>query len=221
MSVHELVVEYVLGELVPDQRAEFERHLDRCSRCTAEVAVMGEAMVDGAFAGAVAPPEQLRTRVLESVADAGQVATLGRRARRTTWVTAVAAAIVLIVAGSMFLARPTDVDRIVASADGVTVVASATAAYAGDGVVEVVYLPATGEAVLTAESLAPAPDGQTYQAWVIGDGPPQPAGLFAGGADRIVILLEHPLQPGEAVGVTLEPAGGSPAPTGDVLFLGA
>lgn len=221
MSVHDFVVEYVLGELVPEERAAFERHLDGCSRCSAEVATIGEVIVEGAFAGAVAPPAELRTRVLESVADAGQVASLGRRARWATWVTAAAAAIVLIVAGSTFLARPTDIDRIVASADAVTVVASATAAHAGDGAIEVVYLPATGEAVLSAESLAAAPDGQTYQAWVIGDGAPQPAGLFAGGADRLVILLEHPLQPGDAIGVTLEPAGGSPAPTGDVLFLGA
>ena len=65
-----------------------------------------------------------------------------------------------------------------------------------------------GDAVMVVRNLAPAPEGQTYEAWVIDSGGPVPAGLFEGGGQEIV-LLEEPVAEGTMVAVTLEPDGGS------------
>ena len=49
-----------------------------------------------------------------------------------------------------------------------------------------------GDAVMVVRNLAPAPEGQTYEAWVIDSGGPVTAGLFEGGGQEIV-LLEEPV----------------------------
>jgi anti-sigma-K factor RskA len=51
---------------------------------------------------------------------------------------------------------------------------------------------------------------------VIEDGTPLPAGLFEGG-ERTAVALTRPVRGGAVVAVTLEPAGGVAAPTGDPL----
>jgi anti-sigma-K factor RskA len=75
-----------------------------------------------------------------------------------------------------------------------------------------------GEAVLVVGGVPAAPAGQTYEAWVIGEDGPVPAGLFDG-SDRVnVLLLDEPVNVGDVVAVTLEPEGGSKSPTGPVLM---
>lgn len=66
---------------------------------------------------------------------------------------------------------------------------------------------------LVLNGLGPAPDGMAYQMWVTAPGAARPtgAGLFSG-TERVV-SLERPVAPGATVAVTLEPAGGSPAPS--------
>lgn len=79
-----------------------------------------------------------------------------------------------------------------------------------------------GRALVASSSLPPQP-GKDYQLWVIrGTAPPQPAGFLrttgrtaAGEVDPA--LLQGPLP--DALAVSLEPAGGSPAPT-QVLLVG-
>ncbi|HEV3408063.1 MAG TPA: anti-sigma factor, partial [Gaiellaceae bacterium] len=75
----------------------------------------------------------------------------------------------------------------------------------------------TGEAFLLLAGLERAPRGKTYEAWVIEDGAAQPAGLFEGG-ERTAVALARPVPEGATVAVTLERAGGVPAPTGQPLF---
>ncbi|MFJ9942807.1 anti-sigma factor [Streptomyces erythrochromogenes] len=71
-------------------------------------------------------------------------------------------------------------------------------------------------AVLTVAGLpAPAP-GKTYQLWMDVDGTMRPAGLING--DGTVPLHGSPAT-ATAVGLTVEPAGGSPRPTTDPLLL--
>jgi anti-sigma-K factor RskA len=56
---------------------------------------------------------------------------------------------------------------------------------------------------------------KTYEAWVIEAQRPKPAGLFSGGCTSV--RLDEPVEPGDSVAITLEPAGGSDQPTSDVL----
>jgi anti-sigma-K factor RskA len=63
--------------------------------------------------------------------------------------------------------------------------------------------------------LAPASKGKVYEAWVIRDGKPLPAGTFRNGSGAID--LTRPAQPGDEIAVTLEPGNGGNTPTGPVL----
>jgi anti-sigma-K factor RskA len=68
--------------------------------------------------------------------------------------------------------------------------------------------------VLTARRLPPPAAGTVYELWVIDGDRPQPAGLFRGS----LATLTRPVPPGAVVAVSLEPAGGSPRPTGPLLL---
>jgi anti-sigma-K factor RskA len=78
--------------------------------------------------------------------------------------------------------------------------------------------------VFVATGLPAAPEGKAYQLWAIaGTNPPVSAGVFGVDATGTGSLAVHPL-PGvttvNAFAVTLEPAGGLPAPTGEMYLLG-
>lgn len=83
------------------------------------------------------------------------------------------------------------------------------------------YVAPNGRVVLLGHALPPAPPGSNYQLWLIQDGQPISAGVFevdADGRARLASAAPAP-QAGElAVAVTLEPAGGVPAPSGPVVL---
>jgi anti-sigma-K factor RskA len=83
---------------------------------------------------------------------------------------------------------------------------------------------ATAGGLLVAQGLPPAPEGKAYELWAIaGKGAPVPAGVFVVDAKGVGSLRVAPLQAGEALdtfAVTLEPAGGVPAPTGRMYLAG-
>jgi anti-sigma-K factor RskA len=85
------------------------------------------------------------------------------------------------------------------------------------------FNPEQQKAVVLISALAPAA-GKDYELWVIRAGRPTPAGVFKPGLDGRVITQVDPkiLQAGlpEIFAVTLEPEGGSPAPTTAPFLLG-
>jgi anti-sigma-K factor RskA len=91
------------------------------------------------------------------------------------------------------------------------------------GSARVVVDPDSGEAALVISELPPIASEQVYELWAIrGEGAPEPAGLFVGeGASRTVRLpdVADPTQV-TAFAVSIEPAGGSPQPTGPIVLIG-
>ena len=75
----------------------------------------------------------------------------------------------------------------------------------------------TGEAALLVTGLERAPQGMVYEAWVIEDGKPAPAGTFSSGGERTAVVLDRPVPVGAVVAVTLEP-GRVEQPTGEPLL---
>ncbi|MBI2834529.1 MAG: anti-sigma factor [Acidobacteria bacterium] len=77
--------------------------------------------------------------------------------------------------------------------------------------------------VFTATDLPPLPAGKVYQLWVVTRQAPISAGLLTPDtAGQITAVIETPpdLPSPIAMAVTLEPAGGVPAPTGDKYLVG-
>ncbi len=78
--------------------------------------------------------------------------------------------------------------------------------------------------LLVLRGLPPLPSDQTYELWLIpGAGNPIPAGLVqvaADGSNTFTIALADQPSDFAAVGLSIEPAAGSPAPTGPIVLLG-
>jgi anti-sigma-K factor RskA len=242
-DLHALTGAYVLDALDDDERALFDHHLETCDACAREVAELREPAARLSATSNVPPPPGLRERVLAEAArtpqerstHADELAALRAPPRTAAppWayrLTATAAAVLLVaVAGLTYLvvdlhdrlaeteataeqARDTaeTVSEVLAAPDA-SLVTSETA----DGAsARVVASPSRGEAVLVAEGLEPAPAERIYQLWLIDEDGATSAGLFDTEADgRATALLAGDLAGAAAIGITLEPAGGSPQPT--------
>jgi anti-sigma-K factor RskA len=83
--------------------------------------------------------------------------------------------------------------------------------------------PQTGRAMLFAYNLPPAPAGKAYQLWYIADlAHPVPGGVFNTDARGGAVLRDQVPAEGRSASVfavTLEPQGGTSAPTGDKYLL--
>ncbi|WP_405538454.1 anti-sigma factor [Streptomyces sp. NBC_00075] len=66
-DLHSLAAPYALDALEGDERRRFEKHLDRCDACTAEVRLLSEDAVRLAWSTAAQPPFAMRDRVLSAV----------------------------------------------------------------------------------------------------------------------------------------------------------
>jgi anti-sigma-K factor RskA len=107
--VHESAGLYVLGALEPTERAEFERHLQSCDECTAEVrSLAAVAAVLPQAVPLIDPSSGLRSRVLgvtgrSTTAHHNVVALPARPARTRSWVSTAgwlsAAALLLLSLG--------------------------------------------------------------------------------------------------------------------------
>ncbi|WP_306232798.1 anti-sigma factor [Agrococcus beijingensis] len=89
-----------------------------------------------------------------------------------------------------------------------------------DGTVAtVIWSPEQGQSAILFEGLDAAPAGQTYQAWYIDAAGAHPAGTFDASGTSTAFLLDGELTAGTAVGVTVEPEGGSEAPTTEPILV--
>jgi anti-sigma-K factor RskA len=87
----------------------------------------------------------------------------------------------------------------------------------------VLWDPKAGRGYLWVNALPPEPIDKDYQLWAIIAGKPVSAGVFSVGADgsAVIPLLDIGREPQVATfAITLEPAGGMPQPTGQMVLMG-
>jgi anti-sigma-K factor RskA len=197
MDAHGLTAAYALDALDPDEAEAYERHLGQCEECREQLAELNETAAALAFgAVAPAPPARLRESILEAAAaERTNVVPLLRR----RWVSrglAVAAAAAACIAVGL----------------GVSLSQSSHPPQSWT-----VAVGQNGTATISVSGLASAPQGKTYEAWVIPAGhAARPAGLFSGSTTGM--HLGGTVPPHAVVAVTLEPAGGSKKPTTTPIF---
>ncbi len=76
-----------------------------------------------------------------------------------------------------------------------------------------------GKALIRTEDMALAPAGKVYELWLqTPEGDMEPAGLMPDDPDTTYVLDGDAAQ-ATAVGITVEPDGGSPEPTSDPIAL--
>lgn len=144
------------------------------------------------------------------------------RGGRAWWIGAAAAAVVAIVVGVgvvSFGSSDSVNDEVAAVLE---LPDATTVSLVGDsGAMTVTYSPSTGRAALTGDGLGQVPAGSTYQLWAISGETPRDAGVFAPDDDGAVeVPVDITDIDADAWAVTVEPAGGSSAPTGDIVMVG-
>lgn len=214
-EIHDLAAPYLLGALESGEREAFERHLDGCPDCGAEIARLAtglDVLLDSVEEEA---PPALKERILAQIGDSDPPVLL-RPPRPRRWVAATAVAASVAVFASIYslgmqsrLNELENLTRILASPDASRVTLTGI-----DGQVVV----AGNRAILVATGLATLAEDRVYQLWLISDEGPVPAGTFRPDAEgNTVVLLDGEAAPGLVVGLTEEPAPGSTFPTGEVL----
>lgn len=207
--IHQSAAAYALDALSAEDEREYEAHLAACPRCQEEVAAFSELGAALAYAAPVEePPPSLRERILVAArADRPNVVTLRPRwAYPAAAAAAVAAcaAIGLGVWGATLNSRSHGLE-----------------ALALKGATGSLIRGSGGEAALVVSGLPPAPNGKTYEVWVMRGNAAAPAGLFSAGSRTATVRLSRSVPSGSFVGVTLERAGGSAKPSGAPLFTSA
>ncbi|MFC6154590.1 anti-sigma factor [Nocardioides yefusunii] len=245
-DIHLLTGAYVLDALDPLEDAEFESHLTRCPDCAEEITSFMEVTARLAASETVAPPAALRAQVLgaistvrplpplvpepadtfDSPAEDGQahdvVVPLAPRARRRRFVGLVAAAAVVVAGVGVTVWSPWK-DEPTRSVTELVLVAD-------DAQREFVDLGAAGRAtvirsvtedraVLVTEDMVAPPEGSVYQVWLQTPADDMvPAAVMDVVPDQ-TILLDGAAGEAIGVGITVEPVGGSAAPTSDPIVL--
>ncbi|HUF02168.1 MAG TPA: anti-sigma factor [Gaiellaceae bacterium] len=233
-GAHELTAAYALDALDPDERRAYEDHLVGCERCQAELAALWgttEALAVGA-SGAEPRPE-LRERILAAAhAEPQVVVPLEPQRRRAVPVLAAAAALAAAIALAVGLwgaGVSSNLDEARSALERERATASiladpgarTVALQAGDG--RLVVAP-DGRVVVVLAGLDPAPEGRTYQLWIVPGGDIAAAtsgGLFTGGDAIDVALVNGTVSDGDLVAVTVEREGGVNAPSSDPVVASA
>lgn len=233
-DLHLLTGAYAADALSPQERRDFELHLPTCPSCAQEVRELQATTAVLGAASATTPPPSLKQSVLDEARSTPQAAPLeAARTRRLERLVpllgAVAAVLALLVLGlgSWAVALHRQTDQALAQASGVTEVLTApdaalsSSAIAGGGRGTVVVSPALRSAVFVASQLAPTASGRTYQLWWIDpSGGARSAGLVSPASDGSVASSLAGAPSGAShVGLTVEPAGGSSAPTTKPVFV--
>lgn len=238
-DVHTLAGAYALDALPESERVYFEQHLNACDECRSEVGELLETASRLGSAAAQPPPAGLRDRVLAAVdvtrqlppaADPELEQGLATVTTLSTWqrvreraLVGIAACLALAVVGlglvSVNLNRQLDQQ----SGDLVAVLGApdmrtASLDMGAEGPARFVFSASLDRGVLVGEGMRGVNENQTYELWLIHDGKPVPAGLFRPGDDGTAVAqAAAPVRGADLVAVTIEPAGGSDAPTGSIL----
>jgi anti-sigma-K factor RskA len=244
-DLHHLSGAYAVDALDESERESFERHLAVCADCRAEVAELSATAHHLSSLSEATPSPALRASVLQGISQVrplppptepvepgepgqpvtgagggsgGKVVPFVRRS--STWLAAAAAAVAIAVGGivwSPWSDQPASpYDQVVAAADATTVTS-----VKGDTTAKVVFSRQLGRSAISVTGLPSLPDDQTYQLWYAdADEAMHPAGVFdTDSSGRASTVLDGDANAAVAVGVTIEPAGGSPRPTTEPIMV--
>ncbi|MEU7822583.1 anti-sigma factor [Catellatospora sp. NPDC049133] len=233
-EIHSLAGPYVLHALDEAERETFIQHLRGCETCAAEVAELNETVARLADDAWSVPPPAMRDNVLAAVRRTRQipparpVRTRREPARWWRHPAALTAAACLLVAalvgGTTFAVQEQRLreERAVAQAarqelartQAVLTAPDATVRtsnVAGGGKVTVVASAAQDAAVILLATHSPG-EQKAYQFWLMEGTTPHSAGVLAAGQGTATHLVSG-VNAADAMGLTVEPAGGSTSPT--------
>jgi len=228
-DLHTLSGAYAIDALSPAEADAFAKHLDDCQACRDEVRELQDAAARMGASEATAPPSALRARILAAADQQPQlppkVSHLDEH-RRRRWVprlAGLAAAAVLLAAGVFGVGqlRGQDEQGPPVATNQVSEVFEAPDAHlasvtTADGhVLKVATSTDSGQMALETKSLGRLKDEKVYQMWAKHNKKVTSIGLIDDLKDGKVMPIPTY---GTSVTITVEPAGGSPKPTGSPIM---
>jgi anti-sigma-K factor RskA len=232
-DMHSLSGAYALDALEgAAERDRFTRHMNRCQSCASEVRGFREVATALAFAATAEAPPELRDRVLATAARTRQLPpeikthARPRHTRRPVpwvpWLSGVIAAASIVVAVLFGFAQAhtqQELNQARAQNQAIALVLSApqvkllTHSTTMGGVATVVLAADRHELVVTTSGLPALPTGKVYQLWLIGKTIVSAGLLPSAKSGQTPPVLASGVVKGDALGLTVEPAGGSRQPT--------
>lgn len=248
--VTDLLAGYALGILTAEEILLAEAHLEQCADCRRELVELRQvvsALPDAV--GLHDPSPALRARILEAASARPRAAEDGiksdqfvlpsvvedrprqpKTAKTSLWerlfspgpAWAVAS---LVIVAALFLSNLfmwMQVRRLQSAAPLRSIALMGTEA-AGEAAGTLVISRDGEYGVLVADHLPALDPDQQYQLWLIQDGKRVSGGVFSvnpEGYGALLVTSPQPLESYQSVGVTVEPYGGSPGPTGQKVLGG-
>jgi anti-sigma-K factor RskA len=224
---------YALNCLDEDEAAQVSDHLKRCPECQVELRAY-QAIVDQLpLALPQAEPssqvrQMLLKRVEQDLTHEKQPSAWGRlvsvfKSASPAWGLASLAILVVLLVSNLTLWRQVNQLRSNPAATALRVV-NLDGTQSTPGASGMIVMSKNGEyGTLVVDHLPALSPEQQYQLWLIRDGKRTSGGVFSVSSEgyaSLVVTSPRPLDDYSAFGVTIEPAGGSPGPTGEKVLGG-
>lgn len=215
---------YALGALDPEEAEVLANHIASCAQCQAELRVYQQTADHiGLGLSEQAPARELKERLFSQISPAATI--MHKEPARWQWwftqrpaFALVSVGLILLLAVSNLLlwsqvrSLRTQAFRTVSlSATEVIPQAAGVIIISGDG----------RYGTLVASNLAALPEDQQYQLWLIEGDDRTSGGIFSvtqSGYAALQVYAPQPLDSYDGFGITIEPYGGSPGPTGDKVL---
>lgn len=228
---------YVLDALTEEEMREVSEHLRTCASCQAELAHLQQIVDELPLAVTqTAPPPELKLKVMQSihtrqpaqrvkpVSTTEQSPFLQRlaiffRGRLPAFGLAL---IIILVLGNLLLWRQVNQANHQATTP-MRVYALANTQNSPRAIGTLIMDPEGNYGTLVVDKLVVLDPSKQYQVWLIKGTDRTSGGVFSVNHDgyaSLEILASLPLVKYDSIGITIEPAGGSPAPTGDKVLGG-
>jgi anti-sigma-K factor RskA len=231
--VLDLIPALALDCLDEDEAAQVSDHLKRCQECQVELRAYQSVLDQLPLAVPQAEPspqvrQMLLKRVEHGLRREKQPSAWDRlmnvfKSASPVWGFASLAIVVVLLVSNLALWRQVNQLRSNPAATVLRVV-NLDGTQFSPGANGMIVMSKNGEyGTLVVDHLPALSPEQQYQLWLIQDGKRTSGGVFSASPDgyaSLVIASPRPLDDYSAFGVTIEPAGGSPGPTGEKVLGG-
>ena len=242
--VLDLIPAYALNILEFEEARQVAAHLSVCAACTSELQAYRRVAEQLPMAAPGAnPPARLKSSILSQLPRQQEPAAAARTAparspapKRTWWQAllqglpalspawGIASLALILVLGASNLFLWQRVDQLSQPGESHFITVHLQGAGASLGAVGLLVMDEQGNAgTLVVDGLPSLEPSKTYQLWLIHNGERTNGGIFsvdAQGYGSLWVSSNLPLTTFDSFGVTIEPAGGSPGPSGEKVLGG-
>jgi anti-sigma-K factor RskA len=230
----ELIPEYVLNSLDREQRLLVDRHVSTCESCKAELRAYSEVIGELPYAvSLVEPPPELKRQIMQKIRSGNQLRREDpalsvwqkilnfSKVISPAWTVASLLLIVVLGAGNLIMMNQLRDSDQAQGATNLSVINLNGTGSTPDAIGLIVLSKDGEHGTLIVDRLPPLDEAHQYQLWLIRDGERTSGGMLSVSRDgygSLWVGTSAPLNSFNSFGITIEPFGGSPAPTGEKVL---